>query len=177
MKIHGILKGRAVTIPNKKDEARLLSKHYGKRDKLGLFKLNLVEAEYLQDKNRLSVVDLAGKIVDLTKIIINSKTLKIERAVYAKLRLDGYVVDFDKTRVANMTRNTTNFSRLQKIWVCYKKKEKYLVRILDENSALKWQNLFKLTDLAAKNKIKLILAIVDKDEDVTLESVQFTNLK
>lgn len=177
MKMLGILKGRAVIIPNQRDEARLLSKHYGKRDKQRVFKLHLAEAEYLQNKNRLEVANLTGKKVDLTEVIANNKTLKMERAVYAKLRLEGYILDLDAAQVAHNIHNSTSFAALRGIWSCQRDGAKYLIKILDENSSLTWQQFFKITALAAKNKMDLMLAIVDKDEDVTLERARKAELK
>lgn len=161
MMVFGVLKRRAVIIQNQKDKAKLLSKHYGRQDKRGSFKLHLAEAAYLQNKGHLKVINSSGKSIDLIKdIITNNKTLKKECAVYAKLRSEGYILNISAKK-----------------WYCQRENTKYLIKILDETSVLRWQQLFKIVTLAQKNKIEVMLAIVDKDGDITIEKLRFVEIK
>ncbi|PKM92286.1 MAG: hypothetical protein CVU81_01315 [Euryarchaeota archaeon HGW-Euryarchaeota-1] len=191
-KMLGILRWRAIIISNQRDCARLLSKHYGARkaeflvvetapkskgarkaeflvetapknrgarDKKKVFKLSFAEATYLQNKGRLNVVNASGEKINLNEIAANAKELANQCAVYAKLRSEGYILSTDK------------------VWGAQRQNKEYRVWILCEGDVLIWQQIFAETKLAAKQKKDLLLAIVDKDKDVTLEEIQLTILE
>ncbi|MEM0449778.1 MAG: tRNA-intron lyase [Methanomassiliicoccales archaeon] len=159
----GLLQGDTVIITNQSEASQVYNRgYYGYPMKGGGLELDLLEAVYLVESDRL-VVELEGKPLTVEELIrIASRhvdgfsTLYI---VYRDLRQRGYIVksyegDFD-FRV--YPRGGTPSTATTKYWV----------QAVSERSACVVRALFEQAESSESTRKELLLAVVDEEGDLT----------
>ncbi|BAW31398.1 MAG TPA: tRNA-intron lyase [Methanothermobacter sp.] len=163
----GQLAGDTITIEADSTALRLNQKsHYGNLEDDRL-KLSLVEAAYLQEKGKLSIWDGENKISSNEFIsILNRRGLYQKFIVYRDLRERGYII---KTGF----KYGSEFRVYERGEAPGKGHSTYLVKVLHESANLKILDFSSYVRVAHGVRKKLILAVVDDEEDITYYRVEW----
>jgi len=138
--------------------------HYGAPLPDGRIKLSLLEAVYLEEKKRITVLD--GKKKPIAIETLNRKAAKIEHdfwtryAVFQDFRNRGYVI-----------KTALKFGADFRIYERGKKPgeehAKWIVYPVKESQKLTWQDYAAKNRVAHSTKKRLLIAVVDDEGDVS----------
>lgn len=161
------LSGELVTIIDKKATTLNDKSHYGKmyQDEL---QLSLLEALLLLEKEKIKVFD-NGKELSLEDMIvlIRDKGLFKKYLVFRDLRNRGYIVK-------------TGFKYGSEFRLYERGKSPgdghsdYLVKVFTENQQISTSDFSSYVRVAHGVKKKLLMAVVDDEEDITYYNVEWT---
>lgn len=158
----GYLVEREVIITDERAISQLVQKGYGsKRD--GKLHLSLVEALYLMEKGRLSVLG-GERTLSSDELLSGEDDLLLRYAVYRDLRERGYVVKTGFKFGAHF--------RVYERGAYPKEHSRYLVHAVREDSDISFTELARAVRLAHGVRKKLLFAVVDDEGDVTYYSVE-----
>ncbi len=132
---------------------------------------SLVEAFYLFESEKMQVSDSRGKSISLDEILKKfeklDKRFRIKFLVFRDLRKKGYIVK-------SALKFGADFRVYEKGAKNLRDHSKWVLYVDSENSKISWQ------DFASKNRVahsvnkKLLVAIVDSEEDVSYYEVSWT---
>ena len=162
--------GREKVLTESSDEARELynQSRYGTLVENGKVELSLLEAYYLMEKGKLLVRNDAGK--ELTPEAYLKKTKKIEPnfwiryCVFKDMRNRGYII---KTAL----KFGADFRVYDRGVKPGEDHAKWIVFPVHEGSTLTWHEFSAKNRVAHSTKKRLLLAIVDDENDVTYYQV------
>ncbi len=162
--------GREKVLTESSDEARELynQSRYGTLAENGKVELSLLEAYYLMEKGKLLVRNDAGK--ELTPEAYLKKTKKIEPnfwiryCVFKDMRNRGYII---KTAL----KFGADFRVYDRGVKPGEDHAKWIVFPVHEGSTLTWHEFSAKNRVAHSTKKRLLLAIVDDENDVTYYQV------
>lgn len=132
---------------------------------------SLVETFYLLDSGKLEVLDVRGKNLTSEEILRKfeklDKRFRIKFLVFRDLRKKGYIVK-------SALKFGADFRVYEKGVRNLRDHSKWILYVDYENSKMSWQ------DFASKNRVahsvgkKLLVAIVDSEEDISYYEVSWT---
>jgi len=165
--LDGQLAGDTVTVQADNMALRLNQKSYYGNLEGDQLKLSLVEAAYLQWKGKLSIWD-GKKRISFNELlsILDRRGLYQKFIVYRDLRERGYIV---KTGF----KYGSEFRVYERGETPTKDHSSYLVRVLHEGTKLKILDFSSYVRVAHGVRKKLILAVVDDEEDITYYMVEW----
>ncbi len=158
----GYLVEREVIITDERAISQLVQKGYGSR-RDGKLHLSLVEALYLMEKGRLSVLS-GERTLSSDELLSGEDDLLLRYAVYRDLRERGYVVKTGFKFGAHF--------RVYERGAYPKEHSRYLVHTVREDSDISFTELARAVRLAHGVRKKLLFAVVDDEGDVTYYSVE-----
>ncbi|HIH61115.1 MAG TPA: tRNA-intron lyase [Methanobacteriales archaeon] len=163
----GQFAGDTVTVQADNMALRLNQKSYYGNLEGDQLKLSLVEAAYLQWKGKLSIWD-GKKRISFNELlsILDRRGLYQKFIVYRDLRERGYIV---KTGF----KYGSEFRVYERGKTPTKDHSSYLVRVLHEGTKLKILDFSSYVRVAHGVRKKLILAVVDDEEDITYYMVEW----
>lgn len=163
----GQFAGDTVTVQADNMALRLNQKSYYGNLEGDQLKLSLVEAAYLQWKGKLSIWD-GKKRISFNELlsILDRRGLYQKFIVYRDLRERGYIV---KTGF----KYGSEFRVYERGETPTKDHSSYLVRVLHEGTKLKILDFSSYVRVAHGVRKKLILAVVDDEEDITYYMVEW----
>jgi tRNA-intron endonuclease len=153
-----------VTIPANKAEFFIEHGYYGTKQDDGTLLLDQVETILLMERNRIRVTNKAGKIYTfeemINKFIKSIPNFWINYLVYKDLRGRGYIVrpGFGEGSVYRI------YNRGAKVGV---NPSKFVVSIITEGISLNLMDLDKIVTSAKSVRKSLVLAVVDRQGEVT----------
>ncbi len=169
--IIGKLSGDRVVIFDKNGISKLNSKGYGKLID-NFLALSLVEALYLVSKNWIVVKDDNGNIVNFENLYNYASNIDnhlcVKYLVYRDLRTRGYTV---KTGL----KYGSDF-RLYSRENIDEVHSEYLVKVFSEDIPCSISELTGFVRVAHSVRKKLIIAIVDSDEDIVYYNMKYVKL-
>ncbi len=144
--------------------ARKLTKLFGKRLADGRVQLSLIEALYLQERGKLTVITMAGKKCSfdaLTKLAKRGMSdFWTSYVVFRDLNDQGYIV---KTGL--------KFGADFRVYTHVKKHAQWIVLPVHERQQISWKEFSAQNRVAHSVNKHLLLAVVDDDEDVSFWDV------
>ncbi len=163
----GQLAGDIVTVKAEPAALRLNQRGYYGNLENDQLKLSIVEAAYLQEKNKLSIWEGENEITfDEMISILNKKGLYLKFLVFRDLRERGYII---KTGF----KYGSEFRLYERGKKPAREHSALLVRILHENSKLKVLDFSSYVRVAHGVNKKLILSVIDDEEDITYYQVEW----
>lgn len=161
------LVGELVIIKDKKAVALNEKSHYGKFNQDEL-QISLMEAHYLQEKGKITILD-HGKIFSLDEMreLIQNKDLLYRYIVFRDLRNRGYIVK-------------TGFKYGSEFRLYERGKSPgdghsdFVVKVVTENQDISVLNFSSYVRVAHGVNKKLLLAVVDDEQDITYYNVEWT---
>jgi len=165
--LDGQFAGDTVTVQADNMALRLNQKSYYGNLEGDQLKLSLVEAAYLQWKGKLSIWD-GEKRISFNELlsILDRRGLYQKFIVYRDLRERGYIV---KTGF----KYGSEFRVYERGETPTKDHSSYLVKVLHEGAKLKILDFSSYVRVAHGVRKKLILAVVDDEEDITYYMVEW----
>jgi tRNA-intron endonuclease len=164
----GQLKGGTVLVENQTEASQIHNKgFYGVPQSGGSLKLDLIEAIYLVESERLEVVtdDEKKSTSDLLRLAHKtSDEFEILYLVYRELRQRGYVV--------KLGQHPLDFRVFPRGGSPNKTPSKWWVAAISERSTFDLGKLMDDLDRTTEVRKKLLLAIVDEESDVTYYEVR-----
>jgi tRNA-intron endonuclease, archaea type len=161
------LSGELVTIIDKKATVLNEKSHYGKmhQDKL---QLSLIEALLLQEKEKIKLFN-NGKKLSIEDMIglIRDKGLFNKYLVFRDLRNRGYIV---KTGF----KYGSEFRLYERGKSPGNGHSDYLIKVVTENQQISTSDFSSYVRVAHGVKKKLLMAVVDDEEDITYYNVEWT---
>lgn len=164
------LVGELVIIKDKKAVALSEKSHYGKFNQDEL-QLSLTEALYLQEKGKITILDKKNqdKIISLDEMreLIQDKDLIYRYMVYRDLRNRGYIVK-------------TGFKYGSEFRLYERGKSPgdghsdFVVKVVTENQDISVLDFSSYVRVAHGVNKKLLLAVVDDEQDITYYNVEWT---
>ncbi|HII83764.1 MAG TPA: tRNA-intron lyase [Methanobacterium subterraneum] len=159
--------GELVIIKDKKAVALNEKSHYGKFNQDEL-QISLMEAHYLQEKGKITIFD-QGKIFSLDEMreLIQNKDLLYRYIVFRDLRNRGYIVK-------------TGFKYGSEFRLYERGKSPgdghsdFVVKVVTENQNISVLNFSSYVRVAHGVNKKLLLAVVDDEQDITYYNVEWT---
>ena len=162
--------GELVIIKDKKAVALSEKSHYGKYNQEEL-QLSLIEAFYLQEKGKINILDREnqGKIISPHQMrkLIQNEDLFYRYIVYRDLRNRGYIV---KTGF----KYGSEFRLYERGKSPGNGHSDFVVRVLTENQDISVLNFSSYVRVAHGVNKKLLLAVVDDEQDITYYNVEWT---
>ncbi len=162
--------GELVIIKDKKAVALSEKSHYGKFNQDEL-QLSLMEAFYLQEKGKIKILDKKnqGKVISLDEMreLIQDKDLIYRYLVYRDLRNRGYIVK-------------TGFKYGSEFRLYERGKSPgdghsdFVVKVVTENQNISVLDFSSYVRVAHGVNKKLLLAVVDDEQDITYYNVEWT---
>ncbi|WP_321422290.1 tRNA-intron lyase [uncultured Methanobacterium sp.] len=162
--------GELVIIKDKKAVALSEKSHYGKFNQDEL-QLSLMEAFYLQEKGKITILDkkCQNKVISLDEMreLIQDKDLIYRYMVYRDLRNRGYVVK-------------TGFKYGSEFRLYERGKSPgdghsdFVVKVVTENQDISVLDFSSYVRVAHGVNKKLLLAVVDDEQDITYYNVEWT---
>lgn len=155
-------------ITENSDAARhLLKSHFGTKLSDGRIKLAAVEALYLAEKKRLLVVNGKNKQLSFDRLLLKlkySKELWTSYLVFRDLRSRGYVV-----------KAGLKFGAEFRVYDKYSEGEhsKWVVFPVQARQKLTWQEFAAKNRVAHSTNKKLLIGVVDDEDDVTYWEVSW----
>ena len=152
------------------DPARELynQSRYGALLESGRVQLSLIEALYLLDRKKIKVVDAKGKSVDFENLLKKGQkidpNLFVRYAVFKDIRNKGYII---KTAL----KFGADFRVYDRGIKPGEDHAKWIVFPVHEGSTLTWHEFSAKNRVAHSTKKRLLMAIVDDENDVTYYSV------
>jgi tRNA-intron endonuclease len=161
------LVGELVIIKDNKAVALNEKSHYGKFNQDEL-QISLMEAHYLQEKGKINILD-HGKIFSLDEMreLIQNKDLLYRYIVFRDLRNRGYIVK-------------TGFKYGSEFRLYERGKSPgdghsdFVVKVVTENQDISVLNFSSYVRVAHGVNKKLLLAVVDDEQDITYYNVEWT---
>jgi tRNA intron endonuclease len=159
--------GELVIIKDKKAVALNEKSHYGKFNQDEL-QISLMEAHYLQEKGKITILD-QGKVFSLDEMreLIQNKDLLYRYIVFRDLRNRGYIVK-------------TGFKYGSEFRLYERGKSPgdghsdFVVKVVTENQNISVLNFSSYVRVAHGVNKKLLLAVVDDEQDITYYNVEWT---
>lgn len=162
--------GELVIIKDKKAVALSEKSHYGKFNQDEL-QLSLMEAFYLQEKGKITILDKKNqdKVISLDEMheLIQDKDLIYRYMVYRDLRNRGYIVK-------------TGFKYGSEFRLYERGKSPgdghsdFVVKVVTENQNISVLDFSSYVRVAHGVNKKLLLAVVDDEQDITYYNVEWT---
>jgi tRNA-intron endonuclease, archaea type len=162
--------GELVIIKDKKAVALSEKSHYGKFNQDEL-QLSLMEAFYLQEKGKITILDKKNqdKAISLDEMreLIQDKDLIYRYMVYRDLRNRGYIVK-------------TGFKYGSEFRLYERGKSPgdghsdFVVKVVTENQDISVLDFSSYVRVAHGVNKKLLLAVVDDEQDITYYNVEWT---
>ncbi len=162
--------GELVIIKDKKAVALSEKSHYGKFNQDEL-QLSLMEAFYLQEKGKIKILDKKNqnKVISLDEMreLIQDKDLIYRYMVYRDLRNRGYIVK-------------TGFKYGSEFRLYERGKSPgdghsdFVVKVVTENQDISVLDFSSYVRVAHGVNKKLLLAVVDDEQDITYYNVEWT---
>jgi len=162
--------GELVIIKDKKAVALSEKSHYGKFNQDEL-QLSLMEAFYLQEKGKITILDKKNqdKAISLDEMreLIQDKDLIYRYMVYRDLRNRGYIVK-------------TGFKYGSEFRLYERGKSPgdghsdFVVKVVTENQNISVLDFSSYVRVAHGVNKKLLLAVVDDEQDITYYNVEWT---
>ena len=132
--------------------------------------LSFLEACYLVEKERILVKDGRGRVLDIDKLLAagkrNDKTIAVKHAVFRDLRSRGYIV---KTAL-KFGADLRVYDRGVKPGEDH---AKWIVYPVHESEHLTWYSFAAKNRVAHSTKKRLLIGIVDDEDDVTYYEVKW----
>lgn len=161
------LSGNLVILKDKKSVKLHEKSHYGNLTEEGL-QLSLIEALYLAQKEKINILK-KGKKVTMDEMFqtIRKEDLLIKFIVFSDLRNRGYIVK-------------TGFKYGSEFRLYERGKSPgdghsdYLVKIISEEDSIKSSDFSSYVRVAHGVNKKLLLAVVDEENDITYYNVEWT---
>lgn len=164
----GQLRGSEVVIDDHAEASQTYNKgYYGVPQTGGSLKLDIMEAVYLVESERLEVLSDDGTMSagDLIKVAHRlSEGFEVRYLVYRELRQRGYVVKFGQPPL--------DFRVFPRGGSPNKTPSKWWVAAISERSTFDLGKLLDNLDRTADVRKKLLLAVVDEESDVTYYEVR-----
>ncbi|MCC7551014.1 MAG: tRNA-intron lyase [Methanobacterium sp.] len=163
------LKGELVIIKDKKAVALHEKSHYGKFNQEEL-QLSIMEAFFLQEKGKIKIQDKKQeKVLSLDEMweLIQNKGLLYKYLVFRDLRNRGYIVK-------------TGFKYGSEFRLYERGKSPgdghsdYVVKVVTEDEDISVLNFSSYVRVAHGVNKKLLLAVVDDEQDITYYNVEWT---
>lgn len=162
------LVGELVIIKDKKAVALSEKSHYGKYDQDEL-QISIIEALYLHEKGKINIINKNGTPIPLEQMwdLIQKKGLLFKYMVFRDLRNRGYIVK-------------TGFKYGSEFRLYERGKSPgdghsdYVVKIVNENQDISVLNFSSYVRVAHGVNKKLLLAVVDDEQDITYYNVEWT---
>jgi tRNA-intron endonuclease len=167
----GKLSGERVILPSS-DPARDLNNQsrFGTILTGGKVQLSLLEAVYLEEKEKISVVDGRGKKLSHEQLITKGKAVEkafwIKYCVYRDLRGRGYIV---KTAL----KFGADFRVYDRGVKPGEDHARWIVYPVHEGAHMTWYEFSAKNRVAHSTKKRLLLGIVDEESDVTYYEVSW----
>jgi len=166
-----VLRGELVVIKDHKKAATLHEKsHYGKFNQDELL-LSPLEALYLQEKGKIKILDKTphGKVLSVDEMweMVQDKGLLYKYIVFRDLRNRGYVVK-------------TGFKYGSEFRLYERGKSPgdghsdFVVKVVTEDQDISIFNFSSYVRVAHGVKKKLLMAVVDDEQDITYYNVEWT---
>nr|WP_319374446.1 tRNA-intron lyase [uncultured Methanobacterium sp.] len=162
--------GELVIIKDKKAVALSEKSHYGKFNQDEL-QLSLMEALYLQEKGKITILDKKNQdkniSLDEMRELIQDKDLIYRYMVYRDLRNRGYIVK-------------TGFKYGSEFRLYERGKSPgdghsdFVVKVVTENQNISVLDFSSYVRVAHGVNKKLLLAVVDDEQDITYYNVEWT---
>ncbi|NYB52496.1 MAG: tRNA-intron lyase [Methanobacteriaceae archaeon] len=161
------LKGELVIIKNKKAVALNEKSHFGKFNQDEL-QISIMEALYLQEKGKINILD-DNREVSVHEMwgMIQEKGLLYKYIVFRDLRNRGYIVK-------------TGFKYGSEFRLYERGKSPgdghsdFVVKVVNENQDISIANFSSYVRVAHGVNKKLLLAVVDDEQDITYYNVEWT---
>ncbi len=169
--MEAVLRGDLVVIKDQKKAVSLHEKsHYGKFS-MDELQLSPVEALYLQEKGKISILDKSpnGRLLSTDEIwkIIQEKGLLYKYIVFRDLRNRGYIVK-------------TGFKYGSEFRLYERGKSPgdghsdFVVKVFTEDEDISIFNFSSYVRVAHGVKKKLLMAVVDNEQDITYYNIEWT---
>lgn len=153
-----------IIIPANKADFFLEHGYYGTKQDDGSLTLDPVETTLLLERNRIRITNKAGKEYSyeemINKFIVPNPNFWIEYLVYKDLRSRGYIVrlGFGEGSVFRV------YGRGAQVGV---NTSKFVVAIITEGKSINLMDLDKIVTAAKSVRKNLVLAVVDRQGEVT----------
>ncbi len=170
--VAGTLSGEQVIL-EPTDAARDLyaRNRFGKTLAGGRVQLNLYEAAYLEERGKIRIADARGKTIPRERLLrVGARaeaTFRTKLAVFGDLRGRGYTV---KTAL----KYGADFRVYDRGVVPGEAHAKWIVYPVRESGSHTWFDLAAKNRVAHSTKKRLLVAIVDDEEDVTYLELSWT---
>jgi tRNA-intron endonuclease, archaea type len=167
----GKLMGERVMLPSS-DPARDLNNQsrFGTILSGGRVQLSLLEAVYLEEKEKMSVVDGRGRKLSHDQLIAagkkSEKAFWVKYAVFRDLRSRGYIV---KTAL----KFGADFRVYDRGVKPGEDHAKWIVYPVHESGAMTWYDFSAKNRVAHSTKKRLLIGIVDEESDVTYYEISW----
>lgn len=164
----GQLRGSEVVIEDQAEASQAYNKgYYGVPQTGGSLKLDIMEAAYLVESERLAVLSgcepmSAGDLIKLAHKL--SEGFEVRYLVYRELRQRGYIVKFGQAPL--------DFRVFPRGGSPNKTPSKWWVAAISERSTFDLGRLLDNLDRTVDVRKKLLLAVVDEESDVTYYEVR-----
>ena len=168
--MEAVLRGELVIIKDQKAVALHEKSHYGAFN-LDELQLSPMEALYLQEKGKIEIMDKTsnGKILSVDEMWerVQNKGLLYKYLVYRDLRNRGYIVK-------------TGFKYGSEFRLYERGKSPgdghsdYVVKVVTEEQNISISNFSSYVRVAHGVKKKLLMAVVDDEQDITYYNVEWT---
>ncbi|MFH1054164.1 MAG: tRNA-intron lyase [Candidatus Woesearchaeota archaeon] len=165
------IKDRIVTEAS--DEARDLfnQSRYGALLEENKIQLSLLESLYLLEKGKLEIIDGKNKIIPFEKFLRKAQRLEpnywIRYCIFRDMRNRGYII---KTAL----KFGANFRVYDRGVKPGEDHAKWIVYPVQENSSLTWHEFSAKNRVAHSTKKRLLIGIVDEENDVTYYEIKWT---
>lgn len=141
--------------------------------KLGEFKDSIIiyssfEALYLAEKNKAEIFSKNKKLKSselFKKFSKKEKEFHTKYQVFKDLRNKGYIV-----------KTALKFGAEFRVYTKQDKHAKYLVYPISESSKINWHDISAKSRIAHSTNKKLLVALMDKEEDINYYEVNWTKL-
>ncbi len=160
--------GELVIIKDKKAVALNEKSHYGKFNQDEL-QISIIEALYLQEKGKINILDKKGRVLSSDEMweLIQDKGLIYKYMVFRDLRNRGYIVK-------------TGFKYGSEFRLYERGKSPgdghsdFVVKVVTENQNISVLNFSSYVRVAHGVNKKLLMAVVDDEQDITYYNVEWT---
>ena len=170
--IKAVLSSEIVTTENSDQSRELYNQsRYGTILNSGKVQLSLIESAYLLEKGALEVVSTSNRKIDFEKFI--KKAIKLEPnfwtryCVFKDIRNRGYII---KTAL----KFGADFRVYERGVKPGEDHAKWIVYPVQEASALTWYEFSAKNRVAHSTKKKLLIAVLDAENDVTYWEIKWT---
>lgn len=143
---------------------------YGSELEGGRIQLSLIEAMYLLDKAKIAIVDGKGKDIKKDAFLKRARKLeknfKVRYAVYKDIRDRGYII---KTAL----KFGADFRVYERGIKPGEDHAKWIVYPIRETESLTWYDFAAKNRVAHSTKKRLLIGIVDEENDVTYYEIRW----
>jgi len=159
----GELIGETVLVRDQSEASQIYNKgYYGYPQSGGGIELDLLEAVYLQEAERLVVLEDGKEVAhaDLIKRAArNASEFEIRYIVYRDFRQRGYIVKSDAGEF--------DFRVFPRGGTPSTAQTKYWVKAVSERAVFDMRHMLELSDMSDRTRKELILGVVDEEGDLT----------